>query len=620
MKKSYFLLTICSLPLWLSAQLVTTFTINTNKERQPISPYIYSTNGQSFDRPENIAGRRLGGDRMTSYNWENNFSNGGADYINDNDNYMPYSINLPLGDYLTPNIVLSAFHDTSISMNCTSLITLPMCGYVSRDGNGVVSSSPPSPRWRQVVNKKGSGFLLTPDTADNFVYVDECMNSLVTQFGNSSTTNGIKDYEMDNEWSIWNSSQPLLHPAQPTIAEAISKSTNLSETIKRMDPTALAYGPVDYGYASYLEFQYAPDWSSFSSYGTFCGAYLAYMKHASDSIGQRLLDVYDVHYYSVAQGLDNTNTLEVVDGGNNDPGVAIARMEAPRTLWDSTYVENSWIGANFSPVAYISAIQNNINTYYPGTKIAFTEYGFGGENHISGGIALADMLGIAGRFGVYWTSVWGPVDSFLTSAFKIYRNYDGHNSTFGNTHVYANTNDWRTSSVYSAIQSNDTATMNIVVMNKDYDSTLNASFNITANTTFNKAKIYAFDQTDTNIHYMGSIVITGNHFNYTVPALTVYHFVLSDSLLNGVATIKTDNDVAIYPNPSTGIFTISFTTSTNENSIIEVMDITGKIVKTIIANAGIHSTQINLQDFPSGVYIARISNTTGVEMKKLIKE
>jgi mannan endo-1,4-beta-mannosidase len=621
MKKAYILLSVCILPLWLSAQLNTTFTINTNKERQLISPYIYSTNGQSLDRPENIAGRRLGGDRMTSYNWENNFSNGGSDYINDNDNYMPYSLNLPFADYLIPNIVPSAFHDTSISMNCTSLMTLPMCGYVSRDGNGVVSTSPPSSRWRQVINKKGSTFSLIPDTADNFVYVDECMNSLITQFGNSTTSTGIKDYEMDNEWSIWNSSQPILHPAQPTISEAIKKSVALSATIKGMDPTSLVYGPVDYGYASYLQFQAAPDWSSFTSYSTFCGAYLAYMKSASDSVGQRLLDVYDVHYYSSAQGLDHLGNLEVVDGGNNDIGVAIARMQAPRTLWDSTYVENSWIGEFYSPVAYIQAIQSNINMYNPGTKIAFTEYGFGGENHISGGIALADMLGISGRFGVYWTSVWGPVDSFFTAAFKIYRNYDGNNSTFGNIHVYANTNNWQTSSVYSAIQSTDTNTMNVIAMNKDYDSTLIANFNITANTTFNKVKIYAFNQTDTNIQYIGSKPVIGNSFSYTIPQLSVYHFVFSDSTVTtGINIINNLDNIAIYPNPSTGIYTITFDKTTNENLTIEVMDITGKTIKTLVVKSDIGSTQLNLQDLPNGVYITRISSANGVIMKKLIKE
>lgn len=620
MKKAYLLFLTLGLPFALAAQLSATFTINTNKDRQAISPYVYSTNGQSLDRPDNIAGRRLGGNRMTSYNWENNFSNGGADYINDNDNYMPYALNLPNADYLIPNIVLAAFHDTSLAMNCNSLITLPMCGYVSRDGNGVVSSSPPSPRWRQVINKKGSGFLFTPDTTDNFVYVDECMNNLITQFGNSASANGIKHYEMDNEWSIWNTSQPVLHPAQPTISEAIGKSIPLAATIKTMDPNSLVFAPVDYGYASYLEFQNAPDWNTFSSYGTFCGAYLAFMKHASDSVGHRLLDVYDVHYYSSAQGLDNSNTLEVVDGGNNDKGVAIARMEAPRTLWDSSYVENSWIGMYYSPVAYISAIQHNINTYYPGTKIAFTEYGFGGENDISGGIALADMLGIAGRFGVYWTSVWGPVNNFFTPAFKIFRNYDGRNSTFGNTHVYANTNNWQTTSVYAAIQSSDTNVMNIIAMNKDYDSTVNATINLTANSTFNKAEIYAFTQADTNIHHIGSMVISGTRFNYTLPARSVYHFVLSDTLLTGLSSIHASDDIGIYPNPSNGIFTVAFSQTISQNMQIEVLDIAGKVLQTLTVNTGTSAVQLNLQGMAAGVYIARITGPGAVVVKKLVKE
>ena len=620
MKKIYLLLTAFGIPLCLCAQLTTTFTINTNKERQLISPYIYGTNGQSFDRPENIAARRIGGNRMTSYNWENNFSNGGADYINDNDNYMPYSINLPGADYLIPNIVLSAFHDTSLSMNCTSLITLPMCSYVSRDGNGVVTTSPPSPRWRQVVNKKGSAFTYPPDTGDGFVYVDECMNNLITQFGNSTANTGIKNYEMDNEWSIWNTSQPLLHPAQPTIAEAISKSISLSATIKRMDANSLAFGPVDYGYASYLSFQNSTDYSSYSSYGNFGYAYLAYMKHASDSIGHRLLDVYDVHYYSSAQGLDSSNNLEIVDGGNNDVGVAVARMEAPRTLWDSSFVENSWIGQFYSPVVYILALQHGINLYDPGTKIAFTEYSYGGENHISGGIALADMLGICGRFGVYWTSVWGPVNQYWGSGFKIFRNYDGHNSTFGDSHVFANTNNWRTSSIYSAIQSNDTTVMNIIAMNKNYDSTLVANFNITANTTFNKASIYALTKTDTLIHYVGSMVISGNHFAYTIPTLSIYHFVLSDTLVNGTSVIHNINNVAVYPNPSSGLFTLSYDRPTSEILNIDVMDVTGKTIKTLPVQFNATLTLIDLQDQPDGVYIIRVRGNSWVSVKKLIKE
>jgi mannan endo-1,4-beta-mannosidase len=625
MKKSCILFFALGFPLMLCAQLSATFTINTNKERQSISPLIYGTNGQSNDRAENITGRRLGGNRLTTYNWEDNFSNGGNDYINDNDNYLPWNAGLPSSQYLTPNIVLSSFHDTSLNMNCSSLITLPMAGYVSRDGNGVVTSAQaaPSARWRQVVNRKGSAFSFKPDTTDNYIYVDECLNNLITQFGKSSSANGIKNYEMDNEWSIWNSSDPLMHGAQPTIAEAIKKSTALALTIKTMDSAALVFGPADYGFNSYLTFQNAPDWSSFSSYGKFTYAYLHYMKHASDSIGHRLLDVYDYHYYSSASGMNSKGVLDEVDTTNNiDKGVVIARMEAPRSLWDSTYAENSWIGQYYSPVALIPSMQHGVNLYYPGTKIGFTEYSFGGENHISGAIALADMLGISGRFGVYWCSIWGPVNKYWGSGFKIFRNYDGKKSSFGNTHVYASTTNWRTSSVYSALQSTDTTKMNIMVMNKDYDSTLNATFNITANTNFNKAEIYALTLTDTLIHLIGSMVIKSNHFVYTVPKMSVYHFVLSDTTsVTGLVRINSDNEVDVYPNPSTGIFTVTFNNAINQNGTIDIIDVTGKSVKIIVLKPNAVSAQVDLQNLANGVYIARIATGNGIiAIKKLIKE
>jgi len=619
MKKISLLLLVASLPFLLPAQLATIFTINTNKERIAISPYIYGTNGQSNDWDFNITGRRIGGNRMTSYNWENNFSNGGSDYINDNDNYMPWSMGLPSGQYLTPNSCLKAFHDTSVAMGCYSLITLQMAGYVSRDGNGVVSNAQiaPSGRWRQVVNRKGSAFSLIPDTTDGYVYMDECMNNLINAYGTAASSTGIKGYEMDNEWCLWNTADPNMHPTQPTIAEAIKKAAGLSATIKIMDSVAEAFGPADYGYSAYLNYQNAPDWSSFSSYGNFSYAFLYYMKLASDSVKRRLLDCYDMHWYSEAQGKDSSGNLQRVTTGPNDRGVAIARMEAPRTLWDSSYIENSWIGQYFSPCVYIRAMQKGITTYYPGTKLGFTEYGYGGESHISGGIAAADMLGICGRFGIYWCSIWGPVNQYIGSAYKIYRNYDNKKSTFGDWHVYARPNDDRTASVYAALQSTDTTVMNVVVMNKDYDSNLTATFKITANTSFSKAEVYGFVNGDTNIKHITTITgISGNKFTYTIPKLSVYHFVLSGSP-TGSNAVTDNKNVAVSPNPSNGIFNLTFAESTTE---IDIMDISGKLVKRVAVHPGTTSYSINLADLSNGVYVAKIISAKGNIVKKLVKE
>src|SRR5205085_8684244 len=69
----------------------------------------------------------------------------------------------------------------------------------------------------------------------------------------------------------------------------------------------------------------------------------------------------------------------------------------------------------------------------PGTRLAITEYNWGGEQDASGAVALAEVLGIFGREGVdlatYWT--FPPPASPAGAAFRLYRDYDGRGGTFG---------------------------------------------------------------------------------------------------------------------------------------------------------------------------------------------
>jgi mannan endo-1,4-beta-mannosidase len=592
----------------ISAQIAQTFTINTNQERKSISPYIYGSNGQSMDSDENITARRLGGNRLTGYNWENNFSNAGIDYLNENDDYLPYYFNLPANQYLKPNAVLKTFHDTSLAMHCYSLITLPMAGYVARDGNGPVSEDEiaPSSRWRKVVNVKASGFLLTPDTTDDNVYVDECLNNLIAKYGLSTTANGIKGYSMDNEWSIWEDSHPLLHPDQPTITEAITKAADLAFAIKARDMNAEVFGPADYGYASHLQFQSAPDWPTYENYGNFTNAFLHGLSVASASAGRRLLDVYDVHWYPQDFVLSTGETVAIDDTTTARP-VAEARMQMPRTLWDSSYVESTWIGQYFSPCAYIHDLQHGVDTYFPGTKIAFTEFRFGGARHISGGIAIADVLGIFGDYGIYMGNYWDPISGYISSAYKIYRNYDGHNSTFGDIHVAAATNDYRTASIYASLNSLDTTEMHIVAMNKNYDSTLVAKFTIQSNILFPHVEIYSFDQADSTIHYRGSLNgLTGNQFNYTLPPLSVYHFILSGSLSAITDLDKDKRIVDIFPNPSKGRLTLEFLPEQLPVQLAVYNTVGEKIFQSEISQA---KTEIDISSSPDGIYYLTFTNS-----------
>ncbi|HXC03156.1 MAG TPA: glycoside hydrolase family 44 protein [Bacteroidia bacterium] len=602
------------------AQISAAFTINTQLERHTISPYIYGSNGQSMDRPENITARRLGGNRLTGYNWEDNFSHAGTDYINSNDNYLPWSLQLPASQYLVPNAVLKAFHDTSLSMQCYTLLTLPMAGYVSRDGNGSVTAAQvaPSARFRKVINRKGSSFVLTPDTTDNNIYVDECLNNLITAYGNAGTANGVKGYLLDNEHALWPSTHPRIHPNQPTCAEDIRLSVSLAKTVKTMDPLAEVFGPSDYGYASFLNFQSAPDWSTYSaSYPNYLSLYLKQLKLASDTFGHRLLDVMDVHWYPEAQGKDHLGNLERVSGGNNDRGVAEARIQAPRTLWDSSYIENSWIGQYYSPVAYVSALQKAISQNYPGTKLGFTEYDYGGMNHISGGLATADFLGIAGKYNVYFTSRWGQLDSFVSAAFKIYRNYDGHNSTFGDLHIQAKAPDARVASIYGSLKSTDTTELHLVVMNKDYDSTLMASFQITSPTSFVSALVYRFDSTGFTLTQLASVSgITSNHFNYVLPPLTCYHFILKKSPVTAINESKEPFPVSLFPNPAQDL--VQIVAPDNHIRKVKLFNSLGELIKEM--NGNTEQIKLDISTLAPGLYQVEINTDKGVILKKLLKQ
>src|SRR5207302_4705588 len=140
--------------------------------------------------------------------------------LNHSDDYLTYISGIPIANEKIPGIVITAFHDTSIAMNCYSLVTLQAAGYVAADFNGTVdiTETAPSKRWKQVKFAKGSPFILNPDTTDNFVYMDEEVNFLVDKYERGKISHPVRGYEIDNEPALWPSTHPRIHPAKPTVA------------------------------------------------------------------------------------------------------------------------------------------------------------------------------------------------------------------------------------------------------------------------------------------------------------------------------------------------------------------------------------------------------------------
>ncbi|MFO0875831.1 MAG: glycoside hydrolase family 44 protein [Gemmataceae bacterium] len=489
------------------------FTIDPTLDRLPISRFIYGVNSPLAGPTANLTLERLGGNRWSAYNWENNASNAGSDWYFQNDAY--------LGGGDTPGGAVLPTLQNAYAHNAAALITVPINGYVAADkrGDGDVRNSANYLQTRFNVSDptKGAPFSLTPDLTDGKVYADEFVNWVITQYPGAQTdANRPIWFSLDNEPDLWQETHAAIHPGDVTYAELVQKSIEYAAAIKAVAPGSLVFGPVNYGWHGFTTLQDAPDGAG----RDFQSFYLAQMKAAETAAGRRLLDVLDVHWYPEAQG----GGVRITDQ-NNSAAVVAARLQAPRSLWDATYTETSWITqwSTGGPINLLPRLQSKIDNNYAGTKLAITEYNYGGGDHISGGIAQADVLGIFGREGVFAASQWQLYTSepFVTGALAMYRNYDGQNSTFGDTAVSATTTDPASSSVYASIDSNNPNVLVLVAINKT-GAALPASLHLQGVQPGSLARFYTLTGASSSPQAAGQATITDpSAFSYTMPAYSV---------------------------------------------------------------------------------------------------
>lgn len=504
-------------------------TITANEGRVPISPYIYGSS-QDIGATDVWTVRRLGGNRMTGYNWENDFSNAGSDYMHSSDTYMLSLFGIGgsnSGSNTAPARVVTHFHDQSLAMGAESIITLQLAGYVSADQQGAVGTGQvaPSSRWVQIVTQKDTPLETTPDLSDDVVYMDELIHFLKDKYGAASSGSGIRWYALDNEPGLWAETHPRIHPDPVRAAELVDQSIALALAVKTIDPDAKIVGPALYGFAAYETLQGAPDWEQEKTGRWFIDYYLDRMREAEITYGQRLLDVLDIHWYPEATG----DHRIVAHNATTEKDVQ-ARLQAPRTLWDPSYIEDSWIGQwkqDFLPL--IPSIQASIDTYYPGTQLGITEYNYGASNDISGGIAQADVLGLFGTLSLDLATLWllNDQNAYLSAAFNIYRNYDGAGATFGATSIDVGLADKELNSVYASIHGDDASQMHIIALNKHLTEAADFTFDIASDAAFSEAEVWMYDASSPQIRSLASQNIdAGNKLLYSVPPMTVMHFVL----------------------------------------------------------------------------------------------
>ena len=511
-------------------------------EKKEISPYIYGINEFSNSNLKNIKVNnvRQGGNRYTGYNWETNYSSAGEDWMNMNDTYFGSP---EAGPAKAQKDFLAVCEKYNIPYRLT---TLQMAGYVAGDKDGTVKEdeTAPSKRWNKVEFRKNGELSLTPDLTDDTVYMDEFVNYLVKTYGDSTTSTGFQAYSLDNEPCLWNDTHPRLHPEEVTNKELVSKSIELAKVVKEIDPNAEVFGPAFWGMLPCINCGESgngftdSDWQAVKGdYFWYLDYYLKQMADAEKEYGKRLLDVVDVHYYSQDCATDE------------------ARLQSARSLYDPTYAENSWLqpwGAQYFP--FITNIQKSIDKYYPGTKIAVSEYNLAnisdekntGKSVVSA-IAEADALGCFASNNVYFATYWGtlPECPYVCSAINLYTNYDGEGSSFGDTLLSTKTDDLSKSYAYASINGDNDSEVKMVISNKDSAKTESAEITLTGSASeYKSATVYAITQDNSDIHVIDvKNNLSGNKLTVELPPLSVAQVVLS--------TEKSDKEVYEAPDIQT---------------------------------------------------------------------
>jgi len=513
--------------------------VDASANRHPISPLIY---GVAFASPAsqlgdlNVPVHRSGGNSESRYNWQLNAHNHANDWFFES---LDDGSSTPAGS-------ADDFVSNSKAQGAQPMLTIPMLGWVPKLGPGraKLASYAITNYGLQAANdwqwfpQAGNGIITNtsiqittnnPNDA-NFLTNSDFQKAFVQHLTNRwglSTNGGVKYYFMDNEHSLWQSTHRDVHPIGPTMQEIRDKMFDYATVVKNLDPSAIVLGPEEWGWPGYLysgfDWQWAGNHNDYNSahfpdrstnggwdYGPWL---LDQFRQREIATGKRLLDYFTYHIYP--QGGDG--------GDDISTSIQLLRNRSTRSLWDTNYVDESWIN---SVIKLIPRMKSWVATYYSGTKIGVTEYNWGAEWHINGATAQADIFGIFGREGLDLATRWTtPTNGApVYNAMKMYRNYDGSKSTFGDTSVSAFGPNPDNVSTFAAIRSTDGA-LTIMVINKQLATPISPTINLANFLPGSSAQVWQLTSANVITH-LSDVTISGDSISRSSPPQSITLFVV----------------------------------------------------------------------------------------------
>jgi hypothetical protein len=512
-----------------------TVSVDAASNPHPISPLIYGVHfadtGTLTDLRATL--NRYGGNSSGRYNWQQNIDNRGADW---------YFESIPYPDH-TPGELGDTFIAITKAAGAEPFLTMPMVGWVAKTNAAfdTLCSFRVSVYGAQVDadGDCGNGCAVGPDVPPCFAgtpitwndpndasvpadgaFQQGWMQHVWNTWGPASG-GGLKYWGLDNEPSIWHAAYWDVHAAGAGMDEITAKMIDYGGRIRAVDPGATVLAPEEWGWDGYFYSgmdQQAlmlgqcggPDCPDRLAHGgaDYVPYLLTKMKEHEDLTGQKVLDFFTLHFYP--QGGEFSDDVSAP--------MQLLRNRSTRGLWDPNYVNESWINA---VVQLIPRMKSWAAAYYPGLPVGLTEYNWGAEGHINGATAQADVLGILGREGADMASRWvvPPAASPVYNAFKMYRNYDGAGSSFGETSVSAGGPDPDEVAAFGALRAGDGA-LTIMLINKVLAGDTPATVNLANFVAGSLAQVWRLDAANV-ITQLANVPVSGGSISLPLPPQTL---------------------------------------------------------------------------------------------------
>ncbi|KAJ1557972.1 hypothetical protein HK096_004300, partial [Nowakowskiella sp. JEL0078] len=432
-----------------------------------IGDTILNGNGMAFISDANFAKKygitlnRWGGNDRSNYNPAIDASNSGNDW---------YYINKPVSN-------AQKFISDTLTWG-KAFYSLAALDWISKNNDTQTASFPKSiyPDQQKFWNDLGNGVYSNgtniPSPDPSSVYTP-WNTTLAESF--LRTLNPVPSmFAIDNELDITGSTHRDCHPVKMTYDELLNdRFLPYAKVIKKVFPKSFVVGPSSCCWYFYWNSDSGSADKAAHNGTDFLPWFLKSLKSLESKTG-RLLDSLDIHAYA-GDGLGT--------GIGTDDKSAAQRLRLSRAYWDPTYVDEGWFGTNTvtnqpSPntAMYIPRFRKLIADNYPGTKFGIGEWNFGGETHISGGLVVADALGVFGREKLDWATYWyNPADgSYAAAGFWLYRGNSSYPfPSFANQLTFDTAIDPNYFGIYAATtKANGYGKPAVVIINKHFTNSI----------------------------------------------------------------------------------------------------------------------------------------------------